>query len=271
MGKDTFIFNLGWYAVLMEYPPEVRFEVYEAIMRYATSGTLTELKPLAKMAFSFIKKEMDYNRERYETTVEKRREAGKRSAEAKAKAKKEQSEQMSTNSTFDGDVQQNQQTQQMSTNSTDNDNDNDNNKYDIIEENINGNFLKNSKIDESVKSDLEQQFDAFRMRYPGKRRGFKAEFDNFKRKNPKTWREIIPLLDPALNRLLEWNKQARAAGKFVPDFKNLSTWLNQQCWTDEFPDIESPTTQSSPATVRKTTTAADYDDDDDDAFQSKNR
>ncbi|MDE5871174.1 MAG: hypothetical protein K2H22_04400 [Muribaculaceae bacterium] len=88
MTNSTFIFNLGWYTVLLEYPAEVRFEVYEAIMRYASSGTLPELKPLAKMAFSFIKKEMDYNRERYENTVEKRRQAGKSGAEAK-KAKKE--------------------------------------------------------------------------------------------------------------------------------------------------------------------------------------
>lgn len=88
MTNNTFIFNLEWYTVLLEYPAEVRFEVYEAIMRYASSGTLPELKPLAKMAFSFIKKEMDYNRERYEKTVEKRREAGKSGAEAK-RAKKE--------------------------------------------------------------------------------------------------------------------------------------------------------------------------------------
>ena len=45
----------------MDYPPEVRLEVYDAVIRYAASGTLSELKPLAKMAFSFIKKEIDYN------------------------------------------------------------------------------------------------------------------------------------------------------------------------------------------------------------------
>ena len=88
MTNDTFIFNLGWYTVLLEYPAEVRFEVYEAIMEYASSGTPPELKPLAKMAFSFIRKEMDYNRERYENTVEKRRQAGKNGAEAK-RARKE--------------------------------------------------------------------------------------------------------------------------------------------------------------------------------------
>ncbi|MBD5307623.1 MAG: hypothetical protein HDS14_08395 [Bacteroides sp.] len=131
--NNTFIFNLDWYAVLSEYPAEVRFEVYEAIMRYAASGTLPNLKPLAKMAFSFIKKEMDYNRERYETTVEKRRSAGKRSAEVR-------SQQMSANPTNVEGVEQNQhvltkptdvnkintcqQKEQVSTNPTHNYNDN---------------------------------------------------------------------------------------------------------------------------------------------------
>ena len=84
--SNTFIFNLEWYAVLQEYPEEVRFEVYEAIMRYASSGTLPELKPLAKMAFSFIRKEMDYNRDRYQATVEKRREAGRSGGLARKRA-----------------------------------------------------------------------------------------------------------------------------------------------------------------------------------------
>ncbi|MDE6437229.1 MAG: hypothetical protein K2K69_06960, partial [Muribaculaceae bacterium] len=78
----TFVFNLEWVEVLKDYPAEVRYEVYDAIMWYAASGTLPELKPLAKMAFSFIKKEMDYNRSRYDTIVERRREAGRRGAEA---------------------------------------------------------------------------------------------------------------------------------------------------------------------------------------------
>ena len=58
----SFIFNTAWQEVLMDYPPEVRLEVYDAIIAYAASGTLPELKPLAKMAFSFIKNEIDNNR-----------------------------------------------------------------------------------------------------------------------------------------------------------------------------------------------------------------
>lgn len=81
MGKEvkrSFVFNIDWRDVLMDYPSEVRYEVYDAIIEYAASGKLLELKPLAKMAFSFIRKEMDYNNKRYLETVSKRSEAGKK-------------------------------------------------------------------------------------------------------------------------------------------------------------------------------------------------
>lgn len=110
MGNNKFVFNLEWYAILMDYPAEVRLEVYEAMFRYAHSGTLTEMKPLAKMAFSFIRKEMDYNRERYEDTIEKRREAGRKSAESRR--------QMSTKRTNVQSSEQNEQNEQMSTKRT---------------------------------------------------------------------------------------------------------------------------------------------------------
>ena len=85
--KRSFVFNIDWRDVLMDYPAEVRYEVYDAIIEYAASGKLLELKPLAKMAFSFIKKEMDFNYERYKETVAKRSEAGKKGMSVRYAAK----------------------------------------------------------------------------------------------------------------------------------------------------------------------------------------
>lgn len=76
--KKSFIFNVEWQEILLAYPAEVRLEVYDAIIEYVASGTLSELKPMAKMAFSFIKKEIDYNACKYDDIVSKRREAGKK-------------------------------------------------------------------------------------------------------------------------------------------------------------------------------------------------
>lgn len=55
----------------MDYPPEVRLEVYDAVIEYAESGTLSELRPLAKMAFSFIKKQIDSNKDKYDDIIAK--------------------------------------------------------------------------------------------------------------------------------------------------------------------------------------------------------
>ena len=87
--KKTFIFNLEWSEVLLGCEPEVRLEVYDAIMRYAQSGTLAEMKPLARMAFAFIKREMDYNKAQYEATIERKREAGRKGG---SKAKQTQAD-----------------------------------------------------------------------------------------------------------------------------------------------------------------------------------
>lgn len=76
--RKSFVFYVEWQEVLMEYSPEVRLEVYDAVIRYAASGTLSELKPLAQMAFSFIKKQIDSNNDKYECLVSKRSEAGKK-------------------------------------------------------------------------------------------------------------------------------------------------------------------------------------------------
>lgn len=118
MKRKSFVFNIEWQEVLMDYPPEVRLEVYDAIIEYVASGTLSELKPLAKMAFSFIKKQIDYNNERYDDIVTKRREAGK-----KGMANRYQSVTNLTNVTSDNKTNK---CYQSVTNLTDNVNDNEN-------------------------------------------------------------------------------------------------------------------------------------------------
>lgn len=76
--KKSFVFNCEWQEVLRDFPAEVRLEVYDAIIDYVATGRLAELKPLARMAFLFIKKEVDMNNAKYDETVKKRSEAGKK-------------------------------------------------------------------------------------------------------------------------------------------------------------------------------------------------
>lgn len=85
---------------------------------------------------------------------------------------------------------------------------------------------------------LEAMFDEFRKAYGGTKRGLKAELDNFKKKNDN-WREIVPLLMPALEREKAYREQAQAAGQFVPNWAYLQTWINQRRWETEFEAVQA--------------------------------
>lgn len=127
--KKSFVFNCEWAEVLADYPAEVRLEVYEAVIRYAASGTLTELRPLAKMAFSFIKKEIDYNNQRYDEIVEKRSAAGRKGMKSRYSDENKKDSDNLTKLTNDNKTNKSNKCYHDITNLTDNvdvnDNDND--------------------------------------------------------------------------------------------------------------------------------------------------
>ena len=78
MKKETFLFYADWLNVIRDLPSEVQLEVYQAITEYAIYGNLIELKPLAKVAFGFVKQTIDRDTQKYISISEKRSEAGKR-------------------------------------------------------------------------------------------------------------------------------------------------------------------------------------------------
>ena len=76
MKKETFLFYADWLNVIRDLPSEVQLEVYQAITEYAIYGNLIELKPLAKVAFGFVKQTIDRDTQKYISIKEKRKEAG---------------------------------------------------------------------------------------------------------------------------------------------------------------------------------------------------
>ena len=89
-----------------------------------------------------------------------------------------------------------------------------------------------SKTDPAIINQLKTQFDQFRRAYRGTKRGFDAEFTAFIRKYPTRWPQIVPLLAPAYQKQEAARERLRLAGWFVPQPKNLKTYLNQACWTE---------------------------------------
>jgi hypothetical protein len=80
--------------------------------------------------------------------------------------------------------------------------------------------------------ELENCFEIFRQNYPGTKRGFNIEIENLKKKH-KDWITIIPILSDSLNYQKSAREIKHRSGGFVPEWKNLQTWINQRCWEEE--------------------------------------
>ena len=100
-------------------PEEVREEVRGGIIGYARTGVTPELKPLAKVAFEFVKRDLDRDFQRYQDMVASRSESGKKGAAAKkanaSNAKQRQAKQANASNA--------KQSQQEEANEADYDND----------------------------------------------------------------------------------------------------------------------------------------------------
>ena len=100
-------------------PEEVREEVRGGIIGYARTGVTPELKPLAKVAFEFVKRDLDRDFQRYQDMVASRSESGKKGAAAKqanaSNTKQSQAKQANASNT--------KQSQQEEANEADYDND----------------------------------------------------------------------------------------------------------------------------------------------------
>ena len=97
--RDSFVYHLSWEEVMDNLPEEVREEVRGGIIGYARTGVTPELKPLAKVAFEFVKRDLDRDFQRYQDMVASRSENGKKGAAAKqasaSNAKQSQAKQAS--------------------------------------------------------------------------------------------------------------------------------------------------------------------------------
>jgi hypothetical protein len=76
MTGKSFIFYKSWWNSIVELPSDIRLEVYESVIRYAFGETVEGLKPLAQVAFSFIKQDIDRAKNKYANIVERNHQNG---------------------------------------------------------------------------------------------------------------------------------------------------------------------------------------------------
>jgi len=91
-------------------------------------------------------------------------------------------------------------------------------------------------------NEFENEFEIFRKNYPGTKRGLDTEFKTFQKH--KDWKQVLPLLDKKLSRQIEVKAINKANGVFVPEWKNLKTYLNQRAWEEEM-IISDPVTRQN--------------------------
>lgn len=78
MAQEKITFYKRWSETTKDLPADARLEVYDAIVQYAFEGTIREFgSSLAKVAFQFIKQEIDNDNKRQAEISAKRRSAGK--------------------------------------------------------------------------------------------------------------------------------------------------------------------------------------------------
>lgn len=114
MQKETFIMHADAWRTVQKLSREQRGDLLSALMLYQLGEELPAMDLATELAFTFMASQMDKDNEKYAEIVEKRREAGRKSAE-----KRNTSQQVLTR------VNHND-------NDNVNDNDNDNYKYGVI-------------------------------------------------------------------------------------------------------------------------------------------
>lgn len=102
--KSSFVLYAEYAEHMEDLSMEQRGTLFTAIMNYANEVDLPEMDGAVKMAFSFIKKQLDRDSEKYEDTIEKRRNAGR----ASGLARRNKSKQKGTERTYVKCVEQTQ-------------------------------------------------------------------------------------------------------------------------------------------------------------------
>ena len=108
-------------------------------------------------------------------------------------------------------------------NETATDNNSNNNKDNKEDTNV------SKKVSFSPTEEEKNMFEEFRKKYPGNKRGLKTELDLLVKKH-KDWRDIIPVLNKAIDVENRNRKEAKDSDSFYPNPKNLQTYINNRAW-----------------------------------------
>lgn len=89
MDKSSFLIYLDYQEQFDLLTDEEAGRLIKAIIKYEKTGEIPKLDGMLKMAFSFIKTQLDRDREKYKKKCEKNKENGKKGGRPKKEEKQE--------------------------------------------------------------------------------------------------------------------------------------------------------------------------------------
>ena len=81
--RESFVFHKDWYYAIKKRSPQLRVEIYDAIMEKVFEGTQKELSEVASVVMDLISPQIDRDTARWLDIKEKRRESGRQGGLAK--------------------------------------------------------------------------------------------------------------------------------------------------------------------------------------------
>ncbi len=86
--------------------------------------------------------------------------------------------------------------------------------------------------EDKIREEIKEAFNSFRVLYPGTKNGNETELENFQKKH-KDWANVLPSLKKIIEGQINLRAEKIKRGMFVPEWKNLKTWINGRCWEEE--------------------------------------
>lgn len=105
-----------------------------------------------------------------------------------------------------------------------------------VERKRNASGHKQEGIESKQLKEINIVFENFRKEYPGTKRGYQVELETLQKH--KDWKDIIPILSTELKRQTAEREAKRRAGQFVPEWKNLKTYLNNRSWEETYGAVQ---------------------------------
>jgi hypothetical protein len=241
--KKSFLLYCDIIHTVKKLSREQRGDLFTIILEYVNDGNPVVDDLIIDLVFEPIKQQLKRDLRRWENTSEKRREAGKLGGIKSGELRKMEANE--ANASNEKHVEANEANEPVIDNVTVNvidtvtvnDNEIKESTYNVnpsekTEDSQEGDFLnslsKKYKISTSIIAKAQVKFEVFRIAYPGKKDGSDVAFQHYL-EGGNLIRDIDLLL-PALEK-----EKVYMLGKTI-NWKNLKTWINDKCWTQELPE-----------------------------------